>query len=102
MDSDIYTLGVWKVKPGQEQAFIATWKRLGAFFYSLPGPPGPGTLIQSLEDPTQFYSFGPWRSLEDIQAMRADPRTPDQIGKLMALCDEAKPDAFRVVAQVSE
>ena len=102
MESDIYTLGVWKVKPGQEGAFIAAWKELGDFFLSLPSPPGPGTLVQSLDDPTQFYSFGPWRSLEDIQAMRADPRTPAEIGKLMALCQEAKPGAFRAVGRVPE
>jgi hypothetical protein len=102
MESDVYTLGVWKVKRGQEQAFIAAWKALGDYFFSLPKPPGPGTLVQSLEDPTQFYSFGPWRNVEDIQAMRADPRTPEKIGKLVALCEEAKPGAFRVVARVGE
>lgn len=102
MESDVYTLGVWKVKSGQEATFIAAWKALGAFFYSLPKPPGPGTLVQSLEDPTQFYSFGPWRSLEDIQAMRAHPGAAEEIGKLAALCDVAKPGAFRVVARVSD
>jgi len=102
MESDIYTLGVWKVKPGQEESFIAAWKAMGAFFYSLPNPPGPGTLIQSLQEPTQFYSFGPWRSLEDIQAMRAHPQTPEVIGKLAALCEVATPGAFRVVARVGQ
>ena len=100
MNSDIYTLGVWQAKPGKEEEFIVAWKALGDFFYRLPNPPGPGTLIQSLDEPTQFYSFGPWRSLEDIQAMRADPRSPEQIGRLAALCDTAVPGAFRVVARV--
>ena len=100
MDSDTYTVGVWNVKPGKEQEFIAAWKALGEFFYSLPKPPGPGTLVQSLDDSKQFYSFGPWRTLEDIQAMRADPRTPEMIGGLVALCEIAKPGAFRVVARV--
>ena len=102
MDSDIYTLGVWKVKPGKQAEFIAASKGLGEHFYSLPNPPGPGTLVQSLDDPAQFYSFGPWRSLEDIQAMRSDPRTPERIGKLAALCEEAKPGAYRVAARVGE
>ena len=100
MESDVYTLGVWRVKPGQEAAFTATWKELGAFFMSLPQPPGPGTLVQSVQDPQLFYSFGPWKSLSDIQAMRADQRTPAMIGKLTALCSEAKPGAFRVVVTV--
>jgi hypothetical protein len=102
MESDIYALGVWKVKAGAQDAFIAAWKELGEYFYSLPKPPGPGTLVQSLEDEALFYSFGPWRRLEDIQAMRADPRTRERIGKLAALCEEATPGAFRVVARVPE
>jgi hypothetical protein len=51
-----------------------------------------------VEDPRVFYSFGAWQSLEDIQKMRSDPRTPQMIGKLAALCEEAKPGTFRVVA----
>jgi hypothetical protein len=36
------------------------------------------------------------RSLDDIQQMRSDPRIPEKIGKLAALCEEAKPGSFRV------
>lgn len=98
MAGEIYTLGAWRVKPGQEEAFISAWKELGDYFLSLPTPPGPGQLIQSLDDPHQFYSFGPWPSLEAVQAMRGDPRTPRMIGNLSALCDEAKPGGYRLVA----
>ena len=100
MQGDVYTLGVWKVKPGQEESFIAVWRELGNFFLSLPKPPGPGTLVQSLEDATLFYSFGPWNSLEDIQAMRAHPQAPAMIGKLASLCEQATPGSFRLVATV--
>src|SRR5574341_2577694 len=99
MESDIYTLGVRKVKPGHEEDLIAAWKELGAFFGSLPNPPGPDTLLQSLQDPAQFYSFRPWRSLEDIRAMRAHPQTPEMTGKLTELCEQVTPGAFRVVAR---
>ena len=100
MDGDVYTLGVWTVKPGKESDFIEAWRSLGSYFYSLPQPPGPGTLVQSVQDSTLFYSFGPWGSIADIQAMRADPRTASEIGKLVALCDEAVPGTYRVVASV--
>ena len=100
MADEIYTLGVWRVKPGNEDAFIAAWKELGAYFLGLPQPPGPGRLIQSIDDAELFYSFGPWPSPEAVQAMRAHPVTPERIGKLSALCDEAKPGGFRLVATV--
>jgi hypothetical protein len=99
MESDVYTLGVWRVTPGNQEKFILEWKGLGAYFGGLQNPPGPGTLVQSVQDDTLFYSFGPWQSLDDIQAMRADPNTPGQIARLAALCDEATPGAYKVVAR---
>jgi hypothetical protein len=98
MANEVYTLGVWRVKPDQEEAFIAAWKELGDYFLSLPMPPGQGHLLQSFDDPRLFYSFGPWPSLEAVQAMRANPATPEKIRKLAALCDEATPGGFRLVA----
>lgn len=100
MPEEAYTLGVWQVKPGAEEAFVATWKELGVLFMSLPQPPGPGTLVQSVDQPQLFYSFGPWPSFEAVQAMRADSCTPDAIKELSALCSEAKPGTFRVIATV--
>lgn len=100
MQNDVYTLGVWRVKPGKQAEFIEVWKGLGRFFSCLPNPPARGTLIRSVDDESLFYSFGPWSSMDDIQAMRADPRTPAELGKLAALCDEARPGTFRLVATV--
>ena len=100
MPDEVYTLGVWRVKEGKQSEFVEEWKGLGHFFRGLPHPPGLGTLLQSLDDPQQFYSFGPWRKLDDIQEMRDHPDAPKEIGKLMDLCEEGRPGAFRVVATV--
>ena len=35
---------------------------------------------------------------DHLQQMRSDPRTPEMIGKLVALCEEAKPGAFQLGA----
>jgi hypothetical protein len=73
---------------------------LGEIFWQLPKPPtGKGTLLQSLADPTLFYSFGLWGDLSDIQAMRNDGQAQNGIAKLRALCIEATPGSFRVVAE---
>jgi heme-degrading monooxygenase HmoA len=100
MIQPVYTLGVWRVKPGYEEEFIAAWKTLGAIFSQLPAPPiGKGTLLQSMTEPTLFYSFGPWRSLEDIQSMRQDSHAQAEIERLRELCSEAIPGSFQVVAE---
>ena len=98
MPDEVYTLGVWRVKDGKQSEFIAAWQALGRYFNSLPHPPGRGTLLQSVDEPQQFYSFGPWRTLGDIQEMRSRSETPEEIGKLMELCEEGRPGTFRVVA----
>lgn len=100
MPEPVYTLGVWRVEPEREAEFIAAWRELGRIFAHLPEPPtGKGVLVQSLSDPTLFYSFGPWDSLEDVQAMRESPRAREGIRKLVELCAEATPGSFRVVAE---
>ena len=96
--NEVYTLGRWVVKAGHEDAFIEAWKKLGAFFLSLPEPPGPGTLVRSTDYSRLFYSFGPWPSAEAVAAMRANPDTSAAIGRLSALCEEATPGMFRLVA----
>ena len=63
---ETYTLGRWLVKAGQEAAFIEAWKELAAFFLSLPEPLGHGTLVQSSDNPSLFYSFGPWPNAEAV------------------------------------
>ena len=95
---EAYTLGRWLVKAGQEAAFIEAWKELGAFFMSLPEPLVRGTLVQSTDNPSLFYSFGPWPSAGAVAAMRANPETPAVMGKLAVLCEEATPGMFRLVA----
>jgi heme-degrading monooxygenase HmoA len=94
-----YTLALWRVKPGREEAFLAAWRGLGAVFSALPGVRH-GTLVQSVEDPLLYYSFGPWRSMDDIVAMRADARAQEAFGRLRDLCDEMRPGVFRQVLRI--
>ncbi len=100
MRDGFYTLASWHIKEGHEEAFLQVWKEELASAFLSVNPTAQGTLIQSLEDPRQFYSFGPWESLEQMQAARSDPRARAAIGKLMGLCDEAKPGPFRVVLTI--
>jgi hypothetical protein len=99
--SDVYyTHGRWRVKPGKEAAFIEAWKALGAIFRALPNPPGPGQgiLVQNVADPLLFYSVGPWRSSQDLAAMRANPQAQAGITRLEDLCDEGVRGTYRLVA----
>lgn len=99
--SDVYyTHGMWRVKPGNEAEFIAAWKALNTIFRALPHPPGPGQgiLIQNVADPLLFYSVGPWRSSDDLAAMRAGPQAREGIKRLENLCDDGVRGTYRLVA----
>ncbi|MGY1780639.1 alpha/beta fold hydrolase [Geodermatophilus sp. SYSU D01036] len=95
---EVYTLGAWRVADGRQDAFVEAWERLSRFFRSLPRPPAQGTLLQGLDEPRQFYSFGPWRTLDDVRAMRVRPDARRHLDELMQLCEEGRPGTFRVVA----
>ncbi len=98
---DVYTLARWKVRAGEEERFLEAWAELGRVFRALPHPPSAegGVLIQSLDDPTVFYSFGPWDDPAHIAEMRANPEAQQAIAAVIALCDEATPGGYRVVAR---
>jgi quinol monooxygenase YgiN len=100
MDKGFYTLARWKVKPGMEERFIEAWKAMGEAFLNLPRPATQGTLIQSVSDPTVFYSFGPWDDIDEIDAMRADPVTREAMQQVTDLCEEATPGTYQVVAEM--
>lgn len=102
MADTYYTLASWTIQEGRETDFLRIWKEeLAAAFLSVNAA-AQGTLIQSLEDPRQFYSFGPWQSLEEMQAARTDPTVGEAIRKLVALCAEAKPGPYRLVLQIPD
>jgi quinol monooxygenase YgiN len=97
MEQAAYTLALWRVTPGQEQAFRAAWVELEHAMLSLQRPPLFGVLLQDRSDPTLFYSFGPWNSIDDVDAMRRDPCAQDAFLRVTALCEEAQPGTYRLV-----
>ena len=97
-----YTLARWSVLAGQEAAFVTAWHELAAHFLSLKAPPRWGTLLQSVEDPRLFYSFGPWPSVETIAAMRAHPSTAGAISRLTTLCEASELGTYLVAATAGE
>ncbi|HYP26913.1 MAG TPA: hypothetical protein VE262_09360 [Blastocatellia bacterium] len=101
MDGQAYTLAMYRVKDGLEDAFISTWNELADTFSSLDNPPLWGTLIRHQTDRTLFYSFGPWRSFEHIKVMRESPKAGEAFGKLRELCIELTPGDYEMVRHVN-
>ncbi|MEX2552407.1 MAG: antibiotic biosynthesis monooxygenase [Actinomycetota bacterium] len=102
MNGDFYTHAMWRVRPGSEEEFERIWREELAPAFRAVGPDATGTLIQSLQDSQLFFSFGPWASLEEMERARSDPEARRAIAKLLALCDEASPGAYKLVLRIPE
>ena len=100
MPDRIYTFASWYLKVGQEEAFLQIWRDELAAAFLRSNTSAQGTLIRSLKDPRQFYSFGPWETLEQMQTARSDPHVRNAVNKLIPLCDEVKPGPFRIVLTI--
>lgn len=100
MSEQAYTLAMYRVKAGQEDAFVAAWNELAETFSSLPSPPLWGTLVRHRTDRRLFYSFGPWQSAEHVAAMRESGEAGAAFVRLGELCDELTPGDYEVVRHV--
>jgi quinol monooxygenase YgiN len=96
-----YTHGHWVVKEGQEDAFQADWQDLADWTSrNVAGAVvGEARLLQDIERPTHFYSFGPWQSLDAIDAWRADEGFQQRVGRIRELLESFEANTLRLVAQ---
>lgn len=66
----IYTLGVWMVKPGQEDLFILEWTAFAQWTGLDISGSGRGYLLQDEKNPFRFISYGSWMDEETIMKWR--------------------------------
>jgi heme-degrading monooxygenase HmoA len=95
----LFTAATWTVKPGREGDFIRAWDEFAKWTSHNLESAGQGQLVQDLDDPTRFLSFGPWESAEHIAAWRARPEFTSFMAKARELCDEIQPRTLKVVAR---
>jgi quinol monooxygenase YgiN len=100
MNEQAYTLAMYRVKVGHENAFVSAWNELADIFSSLPNPPLWGTLIRHQTDRTLFYSFGPWHSAQHVKAMRENTQAQEAFRKINELCTALTPGDFEIVTHI--
>ncbi len=95
----VYTLGIWTVKSGREREFIAAWNAMAtATAADFPG--ASATLLQDRDTPALFISYGPWESLEQIEAWRGSETFGSGVSKIRDLVDGFVPHTMDVTASV--
>ncbi len=96
--SQLYTLGTWTVKPGNERVFIAEWETFARWTAKNLAGAGMAYLLQDAERPEQFISFGPWESAEHVRLWRERPEFRAFAVKVRELCSDFQPHTLSVVA----
>jgi heme-degrading monooxygenase HmoA len=95
----IYTLGVWTVKPGREDAFIEAWNAM-ATATAADYPGASAVLLRDRDEPTKFISSGPWNSLDQIETWRASSTFQDGVGRIRELIERFEPHTMDLVVTV--
>lgn len=98
--SQLYTLGIWTVKAGNEKAFTDAWRAFAE--WTLKNQPGnaKATLLRDEEQPQRFISFGPWKNHESIRSWRNQPEFKKFIAKARDLCEDIKPHTLKAVVNL--
>ena len=95
----VYTLAVWTTVEGREDDFVALWEEL-ADWTSAVFPEARGTLVRDRERPSRFVSFGPWASVEQVEAWRGAPEFEAIARRMSEVLVSFEPGTYDVVTEV--
>ncbi len=100
-EETVYTSAVWNVKEGHEDEFKRRWQvSVDAAALALPGVVF--RLVRDVENPRRFASdAGPWRSLQQITAMRDSPEFQASMASMAEHLDSYEISTWELVAEVS-
>lgn len=95
-----YTVGLWTVKTGMEKEFLKRWQRFAE--WSIEGQQGAieATMVNDLDNPQRFVSFGQWQSVKHIEAWRDNPERERRLAGLEELCEETQLLTCKKVANI--
>ena len=97
--TETYTSGLWTVKAGEEEAFVAAWTDFVTWAATHAGS-GTFRLVRNLDQPNLYTSFAPWESFEAQQAWKNEPEFPERIMRVRAHCDDFQPTTLELVTTV--
>jgi quinol monooxygenase YgiN len=82
-----YTHGIWQVKQGRGEEFVAAWEEFAAWSMQQARGISWGVLLRDHADGQRFIGVGAWESADDIAFWRWDPGFEERFERLKALVD---------------
>jgi heme-degrading monooxygenase HmoA len=97
--AETYSAGMWKAKAGEEDELVEAWREFAAWASTMPGV-GTLRLTRDTRDPSRFFSFAPWESIDAIRAWKASDEFRERIGRVKAHTDDFTPWEFELTTIV--
>lgn len=94
-----YSSGVWIAIPGREAEFIAAWREFATWSLGAVGASW-ATLLQDRSQFNRFVSFGPWDSLDQIEAWRSNPGFAERVARIRPLIERLDASTLEAVVEV--
>ena len=99
--SQLYAFGVWIVKPGREDDFVAAWRTLAEWTASNAPGAGISRLLQDEDQPSRFISIAPWDDRDALAASRSQLGFQERIAGLREMLETFTPANLDVRAEVA-
>jgi heme-degrading monooxygenase HmoA len=97
--TETYTSGLWIVKAGEDDAFVAAWREFVTWAAEQDGH-GTFRLLQDMDNPAHYLSIAPWDTFEAQENWRALEEFSERIGRVRDHCSEFVPSIYQLAAQV--
>ena len=99
--SEPYDYGIWIVKPGLEEEFVAGWREMAEWTAANAPGAGIGRLFQDEDQPSRFISIGPWDDDDAIAAWRSKLGFQERVGKLRDMLETFTPATLELRVEVA-
>jgi heme-degrading monooxygenase HmoA len=94
-----YTMGIWQVKAGRGDDFVAAWTEFAEWTTQNAEGSGKGTLLRDVGDQNRFISIGPWESRHAIDSWRTLPGWIERVGRIRDLLERFEPATLEFVIE---
>ena len=97
--TETYTSGMWMVKEGESDDFVAAWREFAAWASQVAGS-GTLRLVRDVKNPSRFLRFAPWESFEAQRDWKETDEFRERMMRVQRHVAEFTPSVYELVTQV--
>lgn len=95
-----YASGIWRVKPGRSEEFVAGWKEFAEWSAQNVRGTSWAKLLRDVSDENKFLSIGPWEDLSAMEEWRANEGWKQRVSALRELLEGFEASTLEPVVEI--